>query len=114
MGLIQDEWAADAAVILGEIPKAVTVRHTPGGTATAFNVLMGPPMIQQDMETGGFLNSTSFDVKFLKADCVAHSGVVAYGNLVAYNGSDFRIVAINDRPPSAWVIVRVVSKAGPA
>jgi hypothetical protein len=114
MGSIQDEWAADAAAILGEIPKAVTVRRTPTGTATSFNVLLGPPMVQQDMETGGFLNSTSFDVKFLKADCVAHPGVVVFGNLVAYNGADYRIVAINDRPPSAWVIVRVQSKAGPA
>jgi hypothetical protein len=109
---MQDEWAADAAVILGEIPKAVTVKHTPTGTPVSFNVLMGPPMVQQDMETGGFLNSTSFDVKFLKTDSDAHPGYVVYGNLVTYNGQDFRIVAINDRPPSAWIIVRVQTKAG--
>jgi len=114
MGAIQDEWAADAAAILGEIPKAVTVRRTATGSATAFDVLLGPPMVQQDMETGGFLNSTSFEVKFLKADCLAHPGVVVFGNLVAYNGADYRIVALNDRPPSAWVIARVQSKAGPA
>lgn len=109
---IQSEWDADAAAILAEIPKAVTVRHTPSGTPTAFNVLMGPPMVQQDMETGGFLNSTSFDVKFLKADAALHPGVVVYGNLVTYNGADYRIVAINDRPPSAWIICRVQTKVG--
>lgn len=114
MGSIQDEWAADAAAILAEIPKSVTVRRTITGIPTAFNVLLGPPMVQQDMETGGFLNSTSFEVKFLKSDCLAHPGVVIFGNLVAYNGADFRIVAVNDRPPSAWVIVKVMSKAGPA
>lgn len=114
MGLIQDEWDRDAAVILGEIPKAVTVRHTPSGTPVSFNVLMGPPMVQQDLETGGFLNSTSYDIKFLKTDAAAHPGVVIYGNLVTFNGADFRIVAINDRPPSAWIIVRVQTKAGPA
>lgn len=113
MGAINDEWDADAAAILAEIPKAVTVRRG-AGTATAFSVLLGPPMVQQDLETGGFLNSTSFDVKFLKADCDAHPGVVIFGNLVNYNGADYRIVAINDRPPSAWVIVRVQTKAGPA
>lgn len=113
MGLIQDEWDSDAAVILGEIPKAVTVRHTPSGTPVAFNVLMGPPMVQQDMETGGFLNSTSFDVKFLKTDAAAHPNYVVFGNLVSYNGNDYRIVAINDRPPSAWIIARVQTKAGP-
>jgi hypothetical protein len=96
-----------------EIPKAVTVRRGSGAT-TAFNVLMGPPMVQQDMETGGFLNSTAFDVKFLKADCAAYPGVVIYGNVMHYNGGDYRIVAINDRPPSAWIIVRVQTKAGPA
>jgi len=113
MGAIQDEWASDASEIMTEIPKAVTVRRGSGAT-TAFNVLMGPPMVQQDMETGGFLNSTAFDVKFLKADCDAYTGVVIYGNVVHYNGGDYRIVAINDRPPSAWIIVRVQTKAGPA
>jgi hypothetical protein len=113
MGAIQDEWAADASEILSEIPKAVTVRRG-SGPSTSFNVLMSAPMVQQDLETGGFLNTTAYDVKFLKTDCVAHPGVVIYGNLVTYNGADFRIVAINDRPPSAWVIVRVQTKAGPA
>jgi len=70
-------------------------------------------MVQQDLETGGFLNSTSFDVKFLKTDADENPGVIIYGNLVNYNGSDYRIVAINDRPPSAWVIVRVQTKVGP-
>ena len=112
MGLIQDEWAADAAKILEEIPKAVTVRRGSGPT-TAFNVLMSAPMVQQDMETGGFLNSTAYDVKFLKTDAAAHPGVVIYGNIVTFNGGDYRIVAINDRPPSAWIIVRVQTKAGP-
>lgn len=113
MGAIQDEWASDAAEILNEIPKAVTVRRG-NGSPVSFNVLMGPPMVQQDLETGGFLNSTSFDVKFLKSDCVAHPSAVVYGNLVTYNGQEYRIVAINDRVPSAWVIVRVQTKAGPA
>ena len=113
MGSIQDEWASDASEIMTEIPKAVTVRRGSGAT-TSFNVLMGPPMVQQDMETGGFLNTTAFDVKFLKTDCAAHAGVVIYGNVVNYNGGDYRIVAINDRPPSAWIIVRVQTKVGPA
>lgn len=111
---LPEEWAADAAEILAEIPKAVTVRRNVSGTPTSFNVLMGPPMVQQDLETGGFLNAASYDVKFLRADTVAHPGVVIYGNLVAFNGQDYRIVAINDRPPSAWVMAKVVSAAGPA
>ena len=113
MGSIQDEWASDAGQILSEIPKAVTVQRG-SGAATSFNVLMSDPMVQQDLETGGFLDTASFDVKFLKADCVAHPGVVIYGNLVTFNGKQYRIVALNDRPPSAWIIVKVQSKASPA
>ena len=113
MGAYDDEWSADAAEILSEIPKAVTVRRGVGAPVS-FNVLMSAPMVQQDLETGGFLNSTAHDVKFLRTDTAAHPGVVIYGNLVAYNGQDYRIVAINDRPPSAWVIVRVQTKVGPA
>jgi len=110
---IQDEWASDASQILAEIPKAVTVRRG-SGTATSFNVLISPPMVSQDLETGGFMNSTSFDVKFLRTDTEAHAGVVIYGNLIRYNNLDFRIVAVNDRPPSAWIIVKVQSKGEPA
>ena len=113
MGLFDAEWAADAAVILSEIPKAVLV-HIGTGADVAFNVLMGPPMVQQDLETGGFLNSTSFDVKFLRSDLEAHPGVVAFGSLITYAGKQYRVVAVNDRPPSAWIIVRVQSKGGPA
>jgi hypothetical protein len=110
---IQDEWASDAAEILAEIPKAVTVRRG-SGTATSFNVLVSPPMVSQDLETGGFMSSTSYDVKFLRSDTVAHAGVVIFGNLVHFNNGDYRIVAINDRPPSAWIIVKVQSKGEPA
>ena len=113
MGIIQDEWASDAGEILLEIPKAVTVQRG-NGAPVSFNVLLGDPMVQQDLETGGFLDSASFDVKFLKADCVAHPGVVIFGNLVTFNSKQYRIVAINDRPPSAWVIARVQTKVGPA
>lgn len=113
MGAIQDEWAADAASILTEIPKAVTV-HKGNATPTSFNVLMSEPMVQQDLETGGFLNAATFDVKFLRSDCETHPGVVVYGSLVTYNNQQYRIVAINDRPPSAWIMAKVQTKAGPS
>ena len=113
MGLIQDEWGKDAIEILGEIPKAVTVHKGTGG-AVAFNCLMGPPMVSQDLETGGFLNSTSFDVKFLRTEIEAHPGVVVYGSILTFATKLYRIVAVNDRPPSAWVMFRAQSKGEPA
>jgi len=113
MGIIQDEWASDAGEILAEIPKAVTVQKG-NGTPTSFDVLMSEPVVQQDLETGGFLDSAAYDVKFLKSDVEARPGVVVYGNLVTFNGKQYRIVSITDRPPSAWVIARVQTKAGPA
>lgn len=109
MGL-PDEWAADAAEILAEIPKAVTVKNVPGGTPVALNCLMSQPAVMQDLETGGFLNQTSYDIKFLRTDAVANPGLIAYGNVVAYQGEEYRIMTVTDRPPSAWIIVKVQTK----
>lgn len=110
MSGITEEWASDASEILSEIPKAVTVKNVPGGSPVALNALMSQPAIMQDLETGGFLNHTSFDMKFLRTDAVAHPGLIAFGNVVTYGGQEFRIMTVTDRAPSAWVIVKVQTK----
>jgi len=110
MSGITDEWALDASEILSEIPKAVTVKNVPAGTPVALNALMSQPAIMQDMETGGFMNQTSFDIKFLRTDAVANPGLIAFGNVVVYGGQEFRIMTVTDRLPSAWVIVKVQTK----
>jgi hypothetical protein len=110
MSVITNEWASDASEILGEIPKAVTVKNVPGGSPIALNALMGQPSIMQDLETGGFLNHTSFDMKFLRTDAVANPGLIAFGNIVGYGGKEFRIMTVTDRSPSAWIIVKVQTK----
>jgi len=110
MSGITEEWAADASEIISEIPKAVTVKNVPGGSPVALNALRSQPAIMQDLETGGFLNHTSFDMKFLRTDAVANPGLIAYGNVVAYQGQEFRIMTVTDRPPSAWLIVKVQTK----
>jgi hypothetical protein len=110
MSGITDEWAVDASEILSEIPKAVTVKNVPGGTPVPLNALMSQPAIMQDLETGGFMNQTSFDMKFLRTDAAANPGLIAFGNVVAYGGQEFRIMTVTDRTPSAWVIVKVQTK----
>jgi len=110
MSGITDEWALDASEILSEIPKPVTVKNVPAGSPVALNALMSQPAVMQDLETGGFMNHTSFDIKFLRADAAAHPGLVAYGNVVAYEGQEYRIMTVTDRPPSAWVICKVQTK----
>jgi len=110
MSGITEEWASDASEILSEIPKAVTVKNVPGGSPVALNALMSQPAIMQDLETGGFLNHTSFDMKFLRTDAVANPGLIAFGNVVAYQGQEYRIMTVTDRPPSAWVICKVQTK----
>jgi hypothetical protein len=107
---ITDEWASDASEILSEIPKAVTVKNVPGGSPVALNALMTQPAVLQDLETGGFLNQTSFDIKFLRTDAAAHPGLIAFGNVVTYQGQEYRIMTVTDRPPSAWLIVKVQTK----
>ena len=101
------EWAIDAAEILGEIPKAVMVKQVPGGTPVALNALMSQPAVMQDLETGGFTSQTSFDVKFLRSQLTLTPGLIAHGNIIAYNGEQYRIMTVTDRPPSAWVVAKV-------
>lgn len=110
MSDITQEWSQDAFEIVGEIPKAVTVKNVPAGQPIALNCLMGEPSIMQDLETGGFMNHASFDVKFLRTDAVANPGLLAFGNIITYQGNQFRIMTVTDRPPSAWIICRVQTK----
>lgn len=106
MGLFE-EAAADVVEILMEVGKDITVRNGPSGTPVALKALVTQPMVLQDLETGGFLNQTTFEVKITRAQHNQNPGLFAYGNLVAYAGEDFRIVAIANRPPSAWIIAKV-------
>jgi hypothetical protein len=108
---IYEEFASDAIEILAEIPKTVTVKPAKGITPAehTFSVLMSQPMVMQDLNTGGFIDSTSYEIKFLRATAELHPGLVAYGNIVTFNNADFRIQALADRPPSAWIVAKVQS-----
>jgi hypothetical protein len=107
---IFDDFIADAQAILDEVGKDVTVKVPPSGTPVVFKAMITQPMVLQDMDTGGFLNQTTFEVKFLRTAFAANPGVIAYGHIVTYSGQEYRIVALADRPPSAWVIARVQTK----
>ena len=109
MGFIEDA-AADALSILNEIGKDITVKSVPNGSPVAFKAMVTQPMVLQDMETGGFLNQTTFEVKVLNSVKTTNPGLFAFGNIITYNGEEYRIVAIADRPPSAWIIARVQTK----
>ncbi len=109
MGLY-DEVGSDAVSILLEIGKDITVKNVPGGTPVALKALVTQPMVMQDLETGGFLNQTSFEVKITRAQHNLYPGLFAYGNVVNYNSEDYRIVAIANRPPSAWIIAKIQTK----
>jgi hypothetical protein len=107
---IWDEFTADALSILNEVGKDITIKNVPGGTPVAFKAMVTQPMVLQDMETGGFLNSTTFEVKVLRTVASTHPGLFAYGNIINYDGQDYRIVAIANRPPSAWLVAKVQTK----
>jgi hypothetical protein len=107
---IWDEFTADAQSILNEVGKDITIKNVPGGTPVAFKAMVTQPMVLQDMETGGFLNSTTFEVKVLRTVANTHPGLFAYGNIINYDGQDYRIVAIANRPPSAWLVAKVQTK----
>lgn len=107
---IWDEFTADAQSILNEVGKDITIKNVPGGSPVAFKAMVTQPMVLQDMETGGFLNSTTFEVKVLRTVASTHPGLFAYGNIINYDGQDYRIVAIANRPPSAWLVAKVQTK----
>lgn len=107
---IWDEFTADAQSILNEVGKDITIKNVPGGSPVAFKAMVTQPMVLQDMETGGFLNSTTFEVKVLRTVANTHPGLFAYGNIINYDGQDYRIVAIANRPPSAWLVAKVQTK----
>lgn len=109
MGIF-DDFAADALEILNEVGKDVTIKATPTSTPVALKAMLTQPMVLQDLETGGFLNQTTFEVKIRRSDHDANPGLFAYGNIVTYAGEEYRIVAIANRPPSAWVIGKVQTK----
>ena len=106
MGLME-EAAVDALEILSEVGKDIVVKASPTATGVPLKCLVTQPMVLQDLETGGFLNQTTFEVKITRASHDANPGLFAYGNLVTYGGEDYRIVAIANRPPSAWIIAKV-------
>lgn len=107
---IWDEFTADAQSILDEVGKDITIKNVPGGSPVAFKAMVTQPMVLQDMETGGFMNSTTFEVKVLRTVANTHPGLFAYGNIIGYDGQEYRIVAIANRPPSAWLIAKVQTK----
>lgn len=107
---IWDEFTADAQSILDEVGKDITIKNVPSGTPVALKAMVTQPMVLQDMDTGGFLNSTTFEVKVLRTVATTHPGLFAYGNIVKYDNQEYRIVAIANRPPSAWLIAKVQTK----
>lgn len=46
----------------------------------------------------------------LRTTAETHPGLFAYGNIVTYNAEEYRIVAIANRPPSAWLVAKVQTK----
>jgi hypothetical protein len=110
MADIWAEFTADALSILNEIGKDVQIKAVPGGTPVTFKAQVTAPMVLQDMETGGFLNQTTFEVKILRTHASAHPGLFAFGNIVIYDGQEYRIVALANRPPSAWLVAKVQTK----
>lgn len=104
---LYDEVGLDATSILNEIGKDITVKNPPSGPEVAFKALVTQPMVLQDLDTGGFLNETTFEVKVLRSAHNANPGVFAFGSIVTYAGEKYRIVAVANRPPSAWIIAKV-------
>lgn len=98
---IHDEIAADFAVILTEFGKPVEYL---GQTLSA---MISEPMLAGEFVLGGEVDDVRFTVKVLRTDLPA---MPRSGQLLRWDGKDYRIRAVMNRPPHAIVTLEV----GPA
>ncbi len=123
--MLQADLIADAKEIVGDMADLAQTWTTTAGT-TSWQVLIGQPMISQDLTVGGYIERVSFEVRIVAASaswttsysvaCAAGlaSGLIpstlAIGQtLVAteQNNRKYRIEASGYKPGSAWVVLQV-------
>jgi hypothetical protein len=100
---IFDEFAADASEIVSEIGRTVTFRGNP------VSAIVSEPQVGESLMAGGFKDSTSYSVKFVRSTLLAapFSGLPETGEVVIIEGREFTINAVSSRAFAAWVRVDV-------
>jgi hypothetical protein len=99
---IFDEMASDSAELLREFGKQIT------WNGNEYSALVSEPTIAQEFDVGGFVDSVDFVAKLLRNDLI--HGLPEHGELVTYNGEEYRIMRLSNRPPHPFVVLTLAAK----
>ena len=123
--MLTSDLIADAKEIVGDMADLAQTWTAVGGTPS-FQVLIGQPMVTQDLQSGGFMERVSHEVRIVAATA---SWTTAYGTACAAaitsgapvaslaNGKtlvateqgnrQYRIDGVSYKPGTAWVVLQV-------
>lgn len=104
---IFDEFAVDAAEILSEIGRSVTLR------GNAINAIVSEPRPGEVLEEGGLKETTTLSLKFLRSTLLAapFNGLPETGDLIVFEGREYYVTEpASSRSGAAWASVNVALK----
>ena len=123
--MLTSDLIADAKEIVGDMADLAQTWTAVGGTPS-FQVLIGQPMVTQDLQSGGFMERVSHEVRIVAATA---SWTTAYGTACAAaitsgapvaslaNGKtlvateqgnrQYRIDGVSYKPGTAWIVLQV-------
>lgn len=123
--MLTNDLIADAKEIVGDMADLAQTWTAVGGTPS-FQVLIGQPMVTQDLQSGGFMERVSHEVRIVASTA---SWTTAYGTACAAaissgapvaslaNGKtlvateqgnrQYRIDGVAYKPGTAWVVLQV-------
>jgi hypothetical protein len=94
---VHNEIAADAAQIFTEFGKEIRWKERP------YPALISEPAFSQEFETGGIADTGDFTIKLLRSTLL--HGIPKLGERITFNGEDYRVVRVTDRPPHPLIIL---------
>ena len=123
--MLTNDLIADAKEIVGDMADLAQTWTAVGGTPS-FQVLIGQPMVTQDLDAGGYMERVSHEVRVVASTA---SWTTAYGTACAAaissgapvaslaNGKtlvateqgnrQYRIDGVSYKPGTAWVVLQV-------
>jgi len=123
--MLTSELIEDAKAIIGDMADLAQTWTAVGGTPS-FQVIIGQPLITQDLEAGGFMDRVAHEVRVVAA---TGSWTTAYGTACAaaisagapvaslaigktlvaseQGNRQYRIVGSAYKPGTAWVVLQV-------
>jgi hypothetical protein len=123
--MLTSELIEDAKAIVGDMADLAQTWTAVGGTPS-FQVIIGQPLITQDLEAGGFMDRVAHEVRVVAA---TSSWTTAYGTACAaaissgapvsalaigktlvateQGNRQYRIVGSAYKPGTAWVVLQV-------